>query len=123
MAPDRIFWFIPYDVHLPHVWSLPFFNTWPQIIFLMIVNGVAVCITAGYANARTMLARIAPAEKMTEFFGLMSLSGTSTTFLANLTVTIMTAWTQSQRGGMIMVLAFLVAGLVWLSVVKQERAA
>ncbi|MBV9331111.1 MAG: MFS transporter, partial [Alphaproteobacteria bacterium] len=34
MAPDRILWFIPYDVNAPHVWSMPFFNTWPEIIFL-----------------------------------------------------------------------------------------
>ena len=123
MAPDRILWFIPYDpAHQPHVWSLPFFNTWPEIIFLMIVNGVAVCITAGYANARTMLARIAPPEKMTEFFGFMSLSGSSTTFLANLAVTIMTALTQSQRGGISIILAFLLTGLVWMSVVKEEQA-
>jgi UMF1 family MFS transporter len=123
MAPDRILWFIPNDTHLPHVWSLPFFNTWPEIIFLMIVNGVAVCITAGYANARTMLARIAPPEKMTEFFGFMSLSGSSTTFLANFAVTIMTGLTMSQRGGISIILAFLLTGLVWMSVVKEERAA
>lgn len=123
MAPDRILWFIPYDYqHLPHVWSLPFFNTWPEIIFLMIVNGVAICITAGYANARTMLARIAPPEKMTEFFGFMSLSGSSTTFLANVAVTTMTALTASQRGGISIILAFLLTGLVWMSVVKEERA-
>jgi UMF1 family MFS transporter len=122
MAPDRILWFIPYDVHLPHIWSLPFFNTWPQVIFLMIVNGVAVCITAGYANARTMLARIAPPEKMTEFFGFMSLSGSSTTFLANAAVTMMTALTQSQRGGIVIILAFLLVGLAWMTLVKEERA-
>ena len=123
MAPDRILWFIPYDyLHQPHVWSLPFFNTWPEIIFLMIVNGVAICITAGYANARTMLARIAPPEKMTEFFGFMSLSGSSTTFLANLAVTTMTWLTQSQRGGIVIILAFLLVGLAGMSVVKEERA-
>ena len=122
MAPDRILWFIPYDTHLPHVWSLPFFNTWPEIIFLMIVNGVAVCITAGYANARTMLARIAPPEKMTEFFGFMSLSGSSTTFLANAAVTLMTVATHTQRGGISIILVFLLVGLAWMSVVKEERA-
>jgi UMF1 family MFS transporter len=107
---------------LPPINFLPFFNTWPQVIFLMIVNGVAVFITAGYANARTMMARLAPAEKMTEFFGLMSLSGTSTTFLANVSVTLMTAWTASQRGGMLAIPVFLIAGLLWMAFVKEERA-
>ncbi len=122
MAPDRILWFIPYDTHLPHINSLPFFNTWPEFIYLMIINGVAVFITAGYANARTMMARLAPPEKMTEFFGLMSLSGTSTTFLANASVTVMTAITASQRGGMLAILVFLVVGLALMAFVKEERA-
>ncbi|HEY0302267.1 MAG TPA: MFS transporter, partial [Rhizomicrobium sp.] len=122
MAPDRILWFIPYDPVAPHINSLPFFNTWPEVIYLAIVNGVAVFITAGYANARTMMARLAPPEKMTEFFGLMSLSGTAATPFANLSVTIMTAWTMSQRGGLLAILAFLVVGLVLMAFVKEERA-
>jgi UMF1 family MFS transporter len=123
MAPDRILWFIPYDVHAAPINALPFFNTWPQVIYLALANGVAVFITAGYANARTMMARLAPAEKMTEFFGLMSLSGTSTTFLANVSVTAMTALTLSQRGGMLAILGFLALGLVLMIFVKEERAA
>jgi UMF1 family MFS transporter len=122
MAPDRILWFFPYDTTQPHINSLPFFNTWPEFIYLMIINGVAVFITAGYANARTMMARLAPAEKMTEFFGLMSLSGTSTTFLANVSVTVMTALTASQRGGMIAIIGFLALGLFLMIWVKEERA-
>ncbi|MEJ1970305.1 MAG: MFS transporter [Rhizomicrobium sp.] len=122
MAPDRILWFIPYDTAAPHINSLPFFNTWPEVIFLSIVNGVAVLITAGYANARTMMARLAPPEKMTEFFGLMSLSGTAATPFANLSVTIMTAWTMSQRGGLLAIIGFLIAGLILMAFVKEERA-
>jgi UMF1 family MFS transporter len=122
MGPDRILWFMHYDLSQPPINSLPFFNTWPQVIYLATVNGVAVFITAGYANARTMMARLAPAEKMTEFFGLMSLSGTSTTFLANVSVTFMTAWTASQRGGMVAITLFLIGGLIWLAFVKEERA-
>ena len=59
---------------------------------------------------------------MTEFFGFMSLSGQSTTFLANSAVTIMTAITQSQRGGIVIILAFLIVGLIWMAFVKEERA-
>ena len=123
MGPDRILWFIPYDTHAAPVWSLPFFNTWPQLIYIGIVNFLAVLITAGYANSRTMLARIAPPERMTEFFGIYSLSGTSTTFLAPLAVSIFTAATQSQRGGMVSIAFFLTIGIVWLAIfVKEERA-
>jgi UMF1 family MFS transporter len=122
MAQDRILWFIPYDLHAPPINSLPFFNSWPQVIYLLIVNGVAVLITAGYANARTMMARLAPPEKMTEFFGLMSLSGTAATPFANISVTVMTAWTMSQRGGLLAIIGFLAAGLVLMFFVREERA-
>ncbi|HEX3945028.1 MAG TPA: MFS transporter [Rhizomicrobium sp.] len=123
MAPDRIFWFIPYDVHARHVWSAPFFNTWPEIIFLMIVNFIAVLITAGYANSRTMLARIAPTERMAEFFGLYSLSGQSTSFLATGFVSWLTLASQSQRIGLLGEILFLAVGLALMVFVKEERAA
>jgi len=123
MAPDRILWFIPYDAHAPHIWSLPFFNTWPEIIYLMIVNFTAVLITAGYANSRTMLARIAPPEKMTEFFGLYSLSGTSTTFLATGFVAWLTHMSQSQRIGLLGETLFLCIGLALMIFVKERRDA
>jgi len=122
MGPDRIFWFIPYDVDAPHVWSLPFFNTWPEIIFLLIVNFIAVLITAGYANSRTMLARIAPPEKMTEFFGLYSLSGTSTTFLATGFVSLLTALSHNQRIGLLGETVFLCIGLALMFFVREQRA-
>jgi MFS transporter, UMF1 family len=123
MAPDRILWFIPYDVHAAPIWSLPFFRTWPEVIFLMIVNFTAVLITAGYANSRTMLARIAPPEKMTEFFGLYSLSGTSTTFLATGFVGWLTVVSQSQRIGLLGETLFLCTGLVLMFFVKERRDA
>lgn len=122
MGPDRILWFIPYDPHAAPVWGAPFFKSWPELIYVGIVNFVAICITAGYANSRTMLARIAPPDKMTEFFGIYSLSGTSTTFMAPLAVAALTWWTQSQRGGMMAIFFFLVAGLIWMVFVKEERA-
>jgi UMF1 family MFS transporter len=121
MAPDRIFWFIPYDIHAAPINSLPFFNTWPEVVFLGMTNFIAVLITAGYANSRTMLARIAPPEKMTEFFGLYSLSGTSTTFLATGLVSLMTAFSHSQRIGLLGETVFLVIGLLLMFFVKEER--
>lgn len=121
MAPDRILWFIPYDLSAPHLWPVPFFDTWPELIFLTIVNGIAVLITAGYANSRTMLARIAPPERMAEFFGLYSLSGQSTSFLATGFVGWLTAVSQSQRIGLLGETLFLSVGLLLMFFVKEER--
>ena len=122
MGPDRIFWVIPYDVHAAPVHSLPFFRTWPEMIYLGGTNLAAVCVSASYANARTMMARIAPIRRITEFFGLFSLSGQSTSFLATLSVGWMTALTHSQRGGFSVILVFLGLGLIGMLWVKEERA-
>jgi UMF1 family MFS transporter len=121
MGPDRIFWFIPYDTAQPQLWSAPFFNTWPEIIYLGIVNFIAVLITAGYANSRTMLARIAPPERMTEFFGLYSLSGQSTSFLATGFVAWLTLASGSQRIGLLGESMFLAIGLLLMFFVKEVR--
>jgi UMF1 family MFS transporter len=122
MAPDRIFWFIRYDVTAPHINDLPFFNTWPEVIYLGIVNFVAVLIVAGYANSRTMLARIAPPEKISEFFGLYSLSGQSTSFLATGFVGWLTAVSQNQRIGLLGETLFLAIGLALMFFVHEEQA-
>jgi UMF1 family MFS transporter len=122
MGPDRIFWFFPVDPHASGTLPLPLFDTWPKLIYGGLSCFNAMFIVGAYANNRTMLARIAPIAKMTEFFGLMSLSGTAATFLAPVTVSWMTWWTHSQRGGMIAIVVLLVAGWVWMLAVKEERS-
>ena len=123
MRPDTILFFIPYDTSLPPVHGLPFFKSWPEIIYVIIVIIIAIFITASYANSRTMLARIAPASKMTEFFGLYALSGTATAFLAPFVVARATEWSQSQSIGLASVLVLLAIGFVMMLFVKNERAA
>ena len=122
MRPNTILFFIPYDTTLPPVHALPFFNTWPEIIYVFIVIIIAIFITASYANSRTMLARIAPASKMTEFFGLYALSGTATAFLAPFVVARATEWSQSQSIGLASILLLLTTGFVLMMFVKNERA-
>jgi UMF1 family MFS transporter len=58
---------------------------------------------------------------MTEFFGLYSLSGTSTTFLATGAVSVLTAFSHSQRIGLLAETFFLVLGLGLMFFVKEER--
>lgn len=122
MRPDTILFFIPYDTALPAVHGLPFFKSWPEIIYVIIVIIIAIFITASYANSRTMLARIAPPSKMTEFFGLYALSGTATAFLAPFVVARATEWSQNQAIGLASVLLLLGTGFVIMLFVKNERA-
>lgn len=123
MTPTEIFFFIPYDAATaPPVWDLPFFATLPELMYLIVVLVIAICITAAYANSRTMLARIAPVSKMSEFFGIYALSGTATAFLGPLLVGAATHFFQSQRLGFASILVLLVIGLAGMLFVKEERA-
>jgi UMF1 family MFS transporter len=88
------------------------------------VAGALLGIFVGPAQAasRSMLARMAPAELSTEFFGLFALTGKATAFLGPLLVGIFTTAFESQRIGLSVVLAFFFVGLLLLLPVKEERA-
>ncbi|MGG6495762.1 UNVERIFIED_CONTAM: MFS transporter, partial [Bacteroidetes bacterium 56_B9] len=58
--------------------------------------------------------RLAPRDRLTQFFGLFALSGKLTSFLAPLAVGLVTALTMSQKAGMAVLIVFFLAGLVLL---------
>ncbi len=122
ITPTELFFFWPHDPATPPLWSLPFFRTLPELLYLMVVLLIAICITAAYANSRTMLARIAPVTKMSEFFGIYALSGTATAFLGPTLVGFATDFFESQRAGFASVLVLLVLGLIGMFFVREERA-
>ena len=78
--------------------------------------GLLIGAVAGpvQAAARSLLARLAPAERITQFFGLFALSGKITSFAGPLLVGIVTAATASQKAGMAVLLAFFAAGALVL---------
>ena len=122
ITPSEIFFVIPHDPAAPKLWGLPFFNTLPELVYLLNALFIAIFVTASYANSRTMLARLAPTEKMTEFFGLYALSGTATAFLGPLLVGNVTEVWQSQRAGFGSVILLLLIGFVGILFVREERA-
>ncbi|PKP76783.1 MAG: MFS transporter [Alphaproteobacteria bacterium HGW-Alphaproteobacteria-3] len=122
ITPTELFFFIPWDAASPPVWDLPFFATVPELLYVGVVIIVAICITAAYANSRTMLARLAPASKMSEFFGLYALSGTATAFIGPALVGFCTWFFHSQRAGFASVLLLLGIGLALILFVTEERA-
>jgi UMF1 family MFS transporter len=72
------------------------------------------------SSSRTLLARLSPKEKTTEFFGFFSFSGKATAFAAPLLIGAVTAATGSQRLGIATSVLFLIAGLALLQRVKSE---
>jgi MFS transporter, UMF1 family len=74
------------------------------------------------ASSRTMVARIAPVTMVSEVYGLYTLTGKATAFVAPFMVAVVTAVTHNQRAGFAVILVFLALGLVGLLWVKEERA-
>ena len=82
--------------------------------------GFLIGMAAGtmQAASRTLLIRLAPKDRITQFFGLFALSGKVTSFMAPLVVSIVTAVTMSQKAGMAVLVVFFSAGLLLLSRVR-----
>jgi UMF1 family MFS transporter len=114
--------FIPYDMTDGPLWSLPYFQTLPELVYLGLYMILACFITAAFATSRSMMARIAPVSMMSQFFGLYALSGSATAFLGHGMVTMFTALFDSQSVGLGSAVLLLGLGLVLMHRVREERA-
>jgi UMF1 family MFS transporter len=106
----------------PPLWSMPYFNTLPEVVYLALVALLAASISGIYVNSRTLMARIAPPSMMNQFFGLYALSGTATAFLGHALVGFFTRVFESQRAGFGSTALLLVAGGILLWWVREERS-
>jgi len=90
--------------------------------FYLAIGGVIGALAGPVQSAsRSLMARIAPRDKITEFFGLYALSGKLTSFAGPLAVGVVTAFAQSQRAGISVLVIFFVAGAALLLAVRPAR--
>lgn len=89
-----------------------------------LVLGFLIGMAAGplQAASRTLLIRLAPKDRITQYFGLFALSGKVTSFMAPLAVSVVTGLMASQKAGMAVLIVFFLAGLALLSRVETARA-
>lgn len=73
------------------------------------------------AASRSLLIRMAPTDRVTQYFGLFALTGKVTSFLGPLLIGIVTAVTASQKAGMATLVVFFAAGLALLGQVRTTR--
>jgi len=116
---DQVLYFIP--VSTEAVWSFPYFRSLPELLYLGTVQAFAVFFVTGLSSSRTLMARLAPPEMVTQFFGLFALSGTVTAFLAPLMVGTVTAYFQSQRAGFSSLAILMALGFFGLLFVREEQ--
>jgi UMF1 family MFS transporter len=112
---DSVLFFI--DV--PAVPGSGFFTTPAEQVYLAFAAAIGVLAGPLQAASRTYLARSAPADMMTEFFGLIAFSGKITAFAAPLLVGLVTTMAQSQRAGVAVILLFLAGGFAVMLTVPR----
>ncbi len=90
-----------------------------------IVFAILIGLAAGplQSASRSFLARLAPPEHVTEFFGIFAFSGKVSAFAAPVTVSFITNTTGSLRLGMATILAYLAIGLVVITAVRMDGRA
>ncbi|MCA6118414.1 MFS transporter [Bradyrhizobium sp. WSM 1738] len=71
------------------------------------------------AASRTLLIRLAPKDRIAQYFGLFALTGKVTSFIGPLLIGAITAVTASQKTGMAMLVVFFATGLALLTRVRE----
>ena len=89
-----------------------------------LVLGCLIGVAGGplQAASRTFLIRLAPKDRVAQYFGLFALTGKVTSFIGPLLIGAITAVTASQKAGMAVLVLFFVAGLVLLASVRDQPA-
>lgn len=87
------------------------------------IFGVGLCVAVGpiQAASRSLMIRISPPEMLTEFFGLYTFAGRATAFIAPWLLGLTTVAFHSQRAGMGVAFAFLLAGGLLLLLVRSPK--
>ena len=99
--------------------SAPFSSIGERVFlaFALVIGLVAAPVQAA---SRSLLARLAPPDKVTQFFGLFAFSGKVTAFFAPFLVATVTAATGNERYGMGSIAFFLIVGMVLMLMVRSK---
>jgi UMF1 family MFS transporter len=113
----HVLFVLPVEPKLPG--GAPFTSVGEQVYLAF---AILIGLASGpiQASSRTLLARMCPPGKTTEFFGFFSFSGKITAFAAPLLIGVVTHATSSQRIGIATSVLFLLVGLLLLLRVRAN---
>ncbi|MCC2113527.1 MAG: MFS transporter, partial [Hyphomicrobiales bacterium] len=89
------------------------YGTLPERVYLGLGGLIGLAAGPLQAASRTLLIRLSPPERLTQFFGLFALSGKMTSFVGPFLVGLLTALSGSQKVGISVLIAFFLGG-IWL---------
>lgn len=93
-----------------------------KFVFIGLTCLLGVFIGTVQAASRTWLVALAPLEKKATFFGLYALSGKAVAFMGPFAFAALTTIFESQRAGMLSIIAFWIVGLMLVYSVRSHRA-
>ncbi len=101
--------------------GIPLLLTSAESLFWLLALTLGLFFGPAQAASRALMARLAPPEEASAWFGLFALSGRVTGFLGPAVLAGVTAATGSQAAGMATVLGFLAAGAAILAGLRGPR--
>lgn len=109
IAPGRVFGI-----------ALPLDSALPDIAFYGVGAVIGAAGGALQASSRSLMTRLAAADRMTQGFGLYALAGKATAFIAPISVALATDLTGSQQMGITPLLVLFILGLILLIWVRAD---
>ncbi len=119
---DTIFYFFTVNEYSSNVEEFTFgiFNSVSQITYIFVVIGISIFYGPAQTASRALMIKIAPQEKMTEFFGLYAFAGKSTAWLVPGIMSLILAFTNSLQYAMTSIIVFNLIGIIGMYFVSEE---
>jgi MFS transporter, UMF1 family len=103
----------------PPVPNGPLFASAPERAYLVLGCMIGAVGAPLQAASRSLLIRMAPKDRVAQYFGLFALTGKVTSFVGPLLIGTVTAVTSSQKAGMATLVLFFLTGLGLLTRVRR----
>ena len=119
---DTIFYFFSVSEYSASVenFTLGIFNSVSQITYICVVIGISIFYGPAQTASRALMLKLAPQDKMTEFFGLYAFAGKSTAWLVPGLMSLILAFTGSLQYAMISIVLFNLIGIVGMYFVNEK---
>jgi len=120
IGPGHIFFVFRTAVPMP---GDGLFATAPEQVYLVLGGLIGAAAGPLQAASRSLLVRLAPRERIGQFFGLFALSGKVTAFVGPFLASVVTLALNDQRAGLGMLAIMFLVGAGILAFVRAERPA
>mgnify|MGYP005722844681 FL=1 len=120
---NTIFYFVDVNTYSASVetFTLGTFNSVSQVVYTIIVIGIATFYGPTQTAARALMVKLSPPEKEAEFFGLYAFSGKSTAWLVPGLMSLALMFDNDLKNAMLVIMLFTVFGIIGMYFVKENN--